>query len=554
MVSFGFLLCKSKLQRQSTEPNTNAAVVGPAMHMSNKSNLLLEGDRNPSHGNALADIENIINQRHFTRDETEHLIEIMRSRTPDLSFEEQRAPGSTAKGFETTPFSTPAKLIDPQSSWGTDVLPSSNVLTVGCSPIEIAKAYMEAQTSASVHESQKRKFRALSHGVETENSTSKLFPKVATDSSVRWPGSVVRDYPNYLTPQSNKGRTLPQPLSHTPYSGSVFQRSIKNSRHGDTYNNFSGQSQLSTPFSVGSKTILEDKLASTSGSMVQSPRGQIDVFGSTTSFFPREGSAAKKNIAFNLQEPDGKGTIESRAASRRALAVDNISRDASVSVHPKSSETAFKILQHLDRTIPSPTLKPLELRQTLAKRNASSVATNRQIKGPDFSIGNGRPSVINESGNLETAHAKKVPPSSPSVEESSQKIQSIGANFEVCEARTSQQPLVSDLTSTSTAEDSDKSTTKGFTFTFPVPKAPSSLFEPPPTPTLASPPRTLPVTTEDIPKFSFGSSSTTNKLVFSFGSTSASLGADGSVPTFKLGSDKKRELCFDIAGKDAVCF
>ena len=101
------------------------------------------------------------------------------------------------------------------------------MLTVGCSPIEIAKAYMEAQTSASVHESQKRKFRALSHGVETDNSTSIFFPKVATDSSVRWPGSVVRDYPNYLTPQSNKGRNLPQPLSRTPYSGSVFRRSIK---------------------------------------------------------------------------------------------------------------------------------------------------------------------------------------------------------------------------------------------------------------------------------------------------------------------------------------
>jgi hypothetical protein len=545
-------------ERQSTEPNTNAAVVGPAMHMSNKSNLLLEGDRHPSHGNGLADIENMINQRHFTRDETEHLIEIMRSRTPDLSFEDQRAPGSTSKVFETTPFSTPAKLIDPQSSWGTDALPPSNVLNIGCSPIEIAKAFMEAQTSASVHESQKRKFRALSHGVETENSTSKLFRKVATDSSVRWPGSVVQDYPNYLTPQSNKGRTLPQPLSRTPYNGSVFRRSIKNSRHGDTYNNSSGQSQFSTPFSVGSKTILEDKLASTSGSMVQSPsssRGQIDVFGSTTSFFPREGSAAKKNIAFNLQEPDGKGTIESRAASRRALAVDNISRGASVSVHPKSSETAFKILQHLDRTIPSPTLKPLELRQTLAKRNASSVATNRQFKGPDFSIGMGhRQSGINESGttNLETADAKKVPPSSPSVEESSQKIQSSGANSEVPETRTSQQPLESDLTSISAAEVSDKSTSKGFTFTFPVPKPPSSLFEPPPTPTLASPPRTLPVTIEDIPKFSFGS--TTNKLVFSFDSTSSSLGADGSVPTFKFGSDEKRELCFDIAGKDAVCF
>jgi hypothetical protein len=93
------------------------------------------------------------------------------------------------------------------------------------SPIEIAKAFMEAQTSASVHESQKRKFRALSHGVEPDNSTSKVFPKVATDSSVCWPGSVVRGYQNYLTPQSNKGRT--RPLSRTPYSGSVFRRSIK---------------------------------------------------------------------------------------------------------------------------------------------------------------------------------------------------------------------------------------------------------------------------------------------------------------------------------------
>lgn len=61
------------------------------------------------------------------RDETECLIQIMRSRTPDLCFEDHRDPGSTANGFEKTPFSTPAKLIDPQSSWGPDILPPSNV-------------------------------------------------------------------------------------------------------------------------------------------------------------------------------------------------------------------------------------------------------------------------------------------------------------------------------------------------------------------------------------------------------------------------------------------
>lgn len=94
----------------------------------------------------------------------------------------------------------------------------------------------------------------------------------------------------------------------------------------------------------------------------------------------------------------------------RASAVDDMSRGPSVSVHPKSSETAFKILQHLERTIPSPTLKPLELRKTLAKRNISSVATSSKGKGPDFSIGGHRQSGISESGtaNLEIADAKKV--------------------------------------------------------------------------------------------------------------------------------------------------
>jgi len=100
------------------------------------------------------------------------------------------------------------------------------------------------------------------------------------------------------------------------------------------------------------------------------------------------------------------------------------------------------------------------------------------------------------------------------------KIQNSDANSEVPETQTSQRPFKSDLTSTSAAEVSDKNTSKGFAFTFPIPKAPSSLFEPPPTPTLASPPMTLLFTTEDIPKFSFGSSGMTNKLIFSFDSTS----------------------------------
>lgn len=555
-------------ESQSTETNANAVADAVPPPENNKVNMLLEGDyRNQNDGSGLAEIEKIIKQNHFSRDETEHLIEIMRSRTPDLCDEDQIAPRSFAKGFEATAFSdklsTPAKPVDLRSSWGTGIFAPSNVHDAGSSPIELAKAYMEAQISASVHESQRRKFRALSHGVEVDNSSSKFFPKVATDSPVCWPGSVVRDYPNDLTPQSNKGRTLPPTSSRTPYTGSVFPRSIKHTGYRDTYNNSSGRAQLSTSFPVGSKAILEDKMASNCSVLALQPstpsKGAYrDTVGATTPFFPRDGSASMKNLTLSLQGPHGKGTIESGSTVGRVSVVDSMSKRAAVSVHPKSSQTAHKILQHLERTIPSPTAKPLELRQTSAKRTAHSFVTNSQYKVPDSVTSNGhRQSIMNDSG---SAHQKisdvnKAPPSSSNAEELTPNVQNGGSNSEVTQMLSSRHPLKSDSTSASTAEVVDKSKNNCFTFTFPVTVKSSSLPELPPTPTLASPPaRSLPGDTEDIPKFTFGSSSSTNNLVFTFDSAGSSVDEDETVPTFKFGSDKKRELSFNIAGKDAVCF
>lgn len=136
------------------------------------------------------------------------------------------------------------------------------------------------------------------------------------------------------------------------------------------------------------------------------------------------------------------------------------------------------------------------------------------------------------------------------MKESSQEIQSSGGNSEVPDMHTSEHPPKSDLRSTPAADVLDKNSSKGFMFTFPVAKAPSSL-EPPPTPTLASPARSLPVDAEDIPKLTFSSSS---ELVFSFDSGSGSADADGTAPAFSFGSQQMQELSFDIAGKGAVCF
>uniref|UniRef100_A0ACD6AE50 Uncharacterized protein n=1 Tax=Avena sativa TaxID=4498 RepID=A0ACD6AE50_AVESA len=551
-------------ESKSTEPSTNAITnVVPALV--NEVNLLPGGDHiHQNGGSVFSEIEKIIKQRHFSRDETERLIEIMRSRTPDLYDEDQRAPKSSAKDSEATPFSnrlvTPAKP-DTQN-WGLEVFAPPIVHDVGSSPIELARAYMEAQTSATVHESQKRKFRALSHGVEIDNSASKLFPKVPVDSPVRWPGSVVRDHKNYLTPQSNKGRTLPPASSRSPYSRSVFQRSVKRTGHLDTYSNSSIRPQLSTPFSVGSKAILENKMTSTDGVLgvqpsTSSERAFADTDGTNTSFFPRDSAAVTENPTFSLERPHGKGTIDSGSAIGRIPAVDNISKPAGLSVHPKSSQTAQKILQHLERTIPSPTAKPLELRR--AAKKTTPVVTSNPYKFPDSITSNApRQSSISERGSgYQTISDAKVqePPSSSNCKESGPKIQSHVASPEVAEMTSSQHPSKTNLATTPAAMVFDKTTSNGFMFSFPVTKTSVPLPEPPPTPTFFSPPkRSLPAAIEEIPKFTFGSSSSAGNLVFSVDSASGSAGAaDEMVPTFKFGSDKKRELSFDVAGKDTVC-
>lgn len=143
-----------------------------------------------------------------------------------------------------------------------------------------------------------------------------------------------------------------------------------------------------------------------------------------------------------------------------------------------------------------------------------------------------------------------APPSSSNAVESSPKIENSGTKTMPSSQHTSE----SDSATTSAAQVLDKSTGNGLPFTFPVPKTSMSLPEPPPTPTLSQPPSIPSADGADIPKFTFGSSSTTGKLVFSFDLPSSSHSAEEAAPTFKFGSDTKRELSFDVAGKDAVCF
>lgn len=141
-----------------------------------------------------------------------------------------------------------------------------------------------------------------------------------------------------------------------------------------------------------------------------SERAHADAVGTDTPFFPRDGTDAANNLTFSLERPHGKGTIESGSTTGDIPVADNISKRAAASVHPKSSQTALKILQHLERTIPSPTAKPLEQRRT-AKRAIPPVVISSPYKRPDSVTSNGpRQNKVNErvSAYQAISDAKKV--------------------------------------------------------------------------------------------------------------------------------------------------
>lgn len=99
----------------------------------------------------------------------------------------------------------------------------------------------------------------------------------------------------------------------------------------------------------------------------------------------------------------------------------------------------------------------------------------------------------------------------------------------------------------------------GINFTFPVSETSSVLSEPPTPSILPSFITSVPSQTKEgplVPTYTFGTKKATQRLVFSFPSTSEGSEGDveGSDIKFKFGSDKKSRISFSSVGKDAICF
>nr|XP_010907298.1 uncharacterized protein LOC105033984 [Elaeis guineensis] len=534
--------------------------------------------------NGLAEIEQRLKQKMFSRDETNRLIELLKSRTTDLPNDDGHAGGFIAEATEGT--LGPQDLI----TSGELALQSDYRMTpkifyshhaeahgAGSSPVEIARAYMESLTSASDHDSQSGKSKIVKNSVGNDISSPKL-PQSAAKAPICWPGAVVPSNHYYLTPQTQRGRTGLRNFPRMPYSGSMFSRSTSKFQGGGECCKISlaGWNQASTSV-FGSdmvvKRTLDDGLASVG------PVHQIHQKNVPNACI----ATAPSGFAATFSLPSGppeKGASEGTLLEfQSAKANDEISRYmvGSSTVHPQSSATACKILRHLERTVPSAEEKSLDLKLDIAGMEVPSMPSTPVMggQGDRFNVsvyGDQKPGGLfgRDIGEQEHVDAEKVLPglymsknhedkllSSPS-QSSQQGNTTAGSEvFQIPRPVHHSSGFKPALSSLFTTNPTSESSDIGCSFTFPVSVASNSFSEPPPTPTITKSQAVSRMSRNSegsVPSFSFGSSTVDSGLVFSFGSIASSTLTETATPGFKFGSNENRRLSFKSLSSDAICY
>ncbi|XP_061992181.1 nuclear pore complex protein NUP1 isoform X1 [Rosa rugosa] len=487
--------------------------------------------------------------------------------------------------------------------WGTSTSLSQSARReeVGASPIEIAKAYMGSRTS-DIDD------RAAMHS--NDIASTPFIPAPSPKPSTCWPGSMVQNQRDYSTPQSERGRFGLHNFPRTPYSRTIFSKSKSKFtplQGGDD----KSQRTSSTPFKhlqtpVYGQTFgkpRDDALDGGYGSSVgpirrtrhkvatqTPPRGSPYVHSSSIGTPQVENSHILKEFL-----PAGRKNFELGGLSGNSpfQSIDRKPSSSQVGVHPQSSQIARTILEHINRNSPTPKDKSEELKLAIAwKKPLTSDIPSLNQNGDDNSLLGGSSSrkvIINDNQKkpaLENAEKWnslfKVPPPKPSVKAADVVSngpagggsggRSLAKNTEEAFPQTTlnvvgsevlnqqKKPLfqpsgtkrVFPAISVDKPESTWKfSSDKSSTFTFPVSTS-SAVFSEPPTPSVMP---SVSTSTEHqlkdgdaaVPTYSFGSKKS-DRLVFTFPSTSDAIQIGNSDIKFSFGSDKPR-----LSFKDAVC-
>lgn len=597
---------------------------GPSKADELKSGSDFDGDKKGALSDeiGLSEIEQLLKGKKFSRDEVNHLMEIIHSRAvehPTVDHENRNQTISTAekgKGVVITDDFPKTSSEDKQEDlnkaiWGTSTpLPQSAIRDeVGASPIEIARAYMGSRTSEidfSSENTVSKDERAILHG--DEFSSKPFIPTPSSKPSTCWPGSMVKDQRDYLTPQTEGGRFGLQSFPRTPYSRTIYSKSKSKLTQLQSGNDKAPRT-LSTPWKQSQTPMYgqprDDALDGGYGSVgpirksrhkivAQTPtRGSPYVHSSPIGSSRVENSNVTKGFL-----PASKKNFESVGLSGNSQipASDKKTSGFGVpTVHPQSSLIARTILEHIDRNQPTPKDKSEELKLAIAwkKPLSSGVASVNQNGHDSLPLVGGSSSrkLINQDFQKNSAHENaykgnslfKIPPlentvkatdvvnTSPSgdgrdgrslVKSTHEDFPKIGLNAVGSEVPNQQKKPPSQSSATKRVFPSiaiDKPDSKwAFSsgnssgFTFPVSTS-SAVFSEPPTPSLmpsflGSSQQHQLKDVDAVPTYEFGSKKSA-PLAFSFPSTSAEIqNDDASDIKFSFGSDKPT-LAFGSIGK-----
>lgn len=370
----------------------------------------INGDKNNnSHdGSGLSEIEQLFQQKTFSRDEFNRLTEILRTRTTDIADNDRWgksnpnmvAAAKTAEGALGQ--ENLRKFVEEKQSeqLGNKLImrtpdpPMRLTLTdeVGASPVDIARAFMEARTSSLNLSSQSvvtKDERQLpcSDGFATSSS----IPSTPLKSPICWPGAMLQEAPGYLTPQTQRGRIRLNDLPRSPYHRAVHSRSITKGFGERSINLHSTRSkQPQTPVfgstQVRKSYTLEDGFASIR-SIHRKPQKSMETatpMGAGLShpvspgLLPSSSSSAFEGITSTV--PENMDTIAAKSNITKLQTIRNkgLGYGVGSAVHPHSSATARRILENLDRTIPSPAEKANELKlSVLGQKPAPRVGAGK---------------------------------------------------------------------------------------------------------------------------------------------------------------------------------
>ncbi|KAL5975863.1 hypothetical protein ACLOJK_020191 [Asimina triloba] len=571
-------------------------------------------------------------------------MEVLRSRTSELSNEDRDGDDIQEKvPAAVTANQDLQKSIEERWAGGNqitgnipDTAVQSNVFDeVGNSPVEIAKAFMESRTSALSLKSHSplkdKKIPALSND----------FTSSALKSPTCWPGAVVQDEPHFLTPQAERSRTVIRHFPRSPYHGSIPSRSVSrlhdvirpinvsSTRRRQPYPTVLSSAQrcikvitkgvfdVLTPHLLNSQKktpVLENGFA-TVGPIRSMRQKSTDIGvwkGETSSSRPSSSGALQPStsspfagFSFSANEK-----LELGASTSDMENFQNINKTtprnalSSSVVHPQSSAIARKILEHLDRALPSPKDKAAELKLAIARNKrppempadlpngqGSKFNADPQSQSTSFPVsttssqengGKGKELLYKQVGDkmvdgTVTSGSVGVRATKVSVEQSQSRNNdknqlwpphSTAGNqgtwgfgntaglgpLQLQKHQSHSSGKKPSLSSISVSKPNGKTSDNGPGFAFPVSHT-FAVSSEPPTPSIfpSFGGKTPQSEGTAVPSFKFGSSSTARGSVFSFASSGTAIVDASSIPDFKFGSDQKR-VSFSVTGKDAICY